>query len=319
MGFHPDPEPAVRSLVVAKGGWVKLTPRSRSVPVLRCRKVRSGLQADDVSAGGDDRQCWCGAADAVCCECGSGPPVEIGADPKSVFRDTGADGAGTGYVGDVFLVGQPGDVSALLLGFEELSSESWRLGFRNIDPATDRDSTWVDADNPPDVIQPWVEVRRFTYRTAAIVSVRQPRDIVVDPILRAAYVTRVDFDGQATSHDVTVIDMRTHSVSATIDAGSLPGPCRSQTRRSGAPPGVRRQLRGGIDGQIVGDRHRRQDAVGHRDHPGRQDRRRCRFRPADAGGLRGERGRRHDVGDRFGDQDRHRHRRGRRPSRRPLF
>ena len=218
MGFTLYPQPAVRSLVVGKGGARVDTDflQRAGTPLPEFAGIYAQMMFLRVAMIAGDAA----APSTLFLTAGSGPSVEIGTDPRSVFRATG--GAGTGVVGDVFLVTGPGNAFQVMVGFEELTSEAWKLGIRNNDPAADLDFTWVVADNAGETNQPWVDVRRFGYHTAAVVALKQPRGIAVDAALRTAYVAVVDFDGQHNSDDVSVIDTVTHSITGTLTAGLFP-------------------------------------------------------------------------------------------------
>ena len=218
MGFTLYPQPAVRSLVVAKGGARVDTDflQRAGTPLPEFAGIYAQMMFLRVAMIAGDAA----APPTLFLTAGNGPSVEIGTDPRSVSRATG--GAGTGVVGDVFLVAGPGNTFQVMVGFEELTSEAWKLGIRNNDPAADLDFTWVVADNAGETNQPWVDVRRFGYHTAAVVAVKQPRGIAVDAALHSTYVAVVDFDGQHTSHDVSVIDTVTHSIIGTLTAGLFP-------------------------------------------------------------------------------------------------
>ncbi|MCG2622416.1 hypothetical protein LVY72_10880 [Arthrobacter sp. I2-34] len=86
---------------------------------------------------------------------GQGPAVVAGAQSRPVFRATAASGAGTGFVGDVFLVPAPEGVVQFVVGFDRDTTEEWGLGIRNTDPGTERWFTWVVADNDAEVVDPW--------------------------------------------------------------------------------------------------------------------------------------------------------------------
>ena len=101
------------------------------------------------------------AAPTVFMRAGQGPAVAVATATQPVFRATRPDGAGTGFVGDVFLVPGEGNVLRVLLGFDRATVETWTLGIRNNDPSAERQFTWVVADSEAETVQPWVDPRSF--------------------------------------------------------------------------------------------------------------------------------------------------------------
>ncbi|MCI9870558.1 hypothetical protein [Arthrobacter humicola] len=100
-------------------------------------------------------------APTVFMQAGRGPAVAVAAATQPVFRATRPDGAGTGFVGDVFLVPGVGNVLRLVVGFDRATEETWTLGIRNNDPSAERHFTWVVADSEAETVQPWVDPGSF--------------------------------------------------------------------------------------------------------------------------------------------------------------
>jgi IPT/TIG domain len=91
---------------------------------------------------------------------GTGPPVVVTTEATAMFRESGI-GGGVGFVGDVSLTQPAGNVVEIMVGFDQVSTETWKLGIHNNDPTTDRLYTWVVADSAAEAAQPWVDPATF--------------------------------------------------------------------------------------------------------------------------------------------------------------
>ncbi|MCG2622419.1 hypothetical protein LVY72_10895 [Arthrobacter sp. I2-34] len=156
MVFGLFPDPAAGPLPVAAGGRAEAAfGQLAGAPLPEFAGVYERMMFIRVAVLGGT------VAPEVSVRAGRGPLVAVSAASRPVFRATGPGGAGTGFVGDVFLVPGPGGVPQVAVGFDRNTVEDWALGIRNLDPSADRLFTWVVADNPAEVVQPWVDPASF--------------------------------------------------------------------------------------------------------------------------------------------------------------
>jgi hypothetical protein len=157
MAFHLFPDPQVAPLTVDRSGGRVDTSFGQLAgePLPEFAGIYERMMFVRVAAVGGS------VAPTVFLRAGQGPAVEVSAASRPVFRAKAAGGAGTGFVGDVFLAPGAGNVLQILVGFDRDTMEEWVLGIRNNDPAAERQFTWVVADNAADTAQPWVDPASF--------------------------------------------------------------------------------------------------------------------------------------------------------------
>jgi hypothetical protein len=98
---------------------------------------------------------------------GDGDPVTLTDKESPIHRAPGE----SGYVGDVWLdAREPDDVYRIFVGFDELTTERWRLLVRNTDPSNPFTFTAVVARQPMDTLQPWIDVTPATMRFDLLVG-----------------------------------------------------------------------------------------------------------------------------------------------------
>jgi hypothetical protein len=156
MVFSLFPDPAGAPLTVAGNGRVDVafTQRAGAPPANQAGIYAQMMYMRVAMIAGTE-------APELFLQAGDGPSVAVTADTTPVHRGTGAGGVGTGFVGDVTLAAQDGNVFQITLGFEAVTTEAWRLGIHNTDPTAARLYTWAVADTADDTAQPWVEPATF--------------------------------------------------------------------------------------------------------------------------------------------------------------
>jgi hypothetical protein len=153
MGFMLFPDPKLAALTVDRNGGRVDTSFSQltGAPLPEFSGIYARMMFIRVAMLGGS------VAPTMFLRAGQGPPVAVSTSSQPVFRATTAGGAGTGFVGDVFLAPGSDNVLRVLVGFDRETVEVWKLGIGNNDPAVERQFTWVVADNPADAAQPWVD------------------------------------------------------------------------------------------------------------------------------------------------------------------
>lgn len=164
MGFKQFPDPQVTPLTLGPGGGRLDSSFSQlvGVPLPEFTGIYARMMFLTVAMIGGS------VAPTVFLRAGQGPAVAVSTATQPVFRSTGPGGAGTGFVGDVFLAPGSGNVLRGLMGFDRDTEEAWTLGIRNNDPASDRQFTWVVADNLADAAQPWADPASYAPEFAAV-------------------------------------------------------------------------------------------------------------------------------------------------------
>jgi hypothetical protein len=153
FGLFPDP--VVGPLPVAAGGLAEAGfDQFAGEPVPEFAGVYERMMFIRVAVLGG------AAVPAVLLRAGSGPAVEVAAASRPVFRAKAAAGAGTGFVGDVFLAPAPESVVQVVVGFDRDTVEQWVLGIRNLD-GQERWFTWVVAGSAGEAVQPWADPASF--------------------------------------------------------------------------------------------------------------------------------------------------------------
>ncbi|MCG2622418.1 IPT/TIG domain-containing protein [Arthrobacter sp. I2-34] len=164
MGFKQFPDPQVTPLTLGSGGGRLDSPFSQlaGAPLPEFTGIYARMMFIRVAMIGGS------VPPTVFLRAGQGPAVAVSTATQPVFRSTGPGGAGTGFVGDVFLAPGSGNVLRILMGFDRDTVEAWTLGIRNNDPVSDRQFTWVVADNPADAAQPWADPASYAPGFAAV-------------------------------------------------------------------------------------------------------------------------------------------------------
>ena len=155
MGFSLFPDPPVKPLAIPANGSVDsaLLQRAGAPPpdlagvYPQVMFVRLAMIGGTVLPG-------------LVMTAGTGPPVVVTTEATPMFRESGI-GGGAGFVGDVSLTQPAGNVFQIMVGFDQMSTETWKLGIHNNDPAAARLYTWVVADSAADAAQPWVDPATF--------------------------------------------------------------------------------------------------------------------------------------------------------------
>ena len=161
MGFTLFPDPPVAPLTVTVGGRADAAfAQLAGDPLPELADIYALMMFVRVAMIGGIH------APTVFLQAGRGPAVAVTAATQPVFRATDPDGGGTGFVGDVFLVLQAdvpgaGTVTAVVVGFDRATEETWTLGVRNNDPSAERYFTCVVADSESEAVQTWVDPASF--------------------------------------------------------------------------------------------------------------------------------------------------------------
>jgi DNA-binding beta-propeller fold protein YncE len=143
------------------------------------------------------------AAPGLLVAAGTGTPVQVTPDTQAVYSAPGD----TGYVGDVWSKPLAANVIEILVGLVSANpAVGWRLGIRNTD-ATDRDFTFVVADQEAETAQPWADPGPLKYKVKdKVVLPTSPQGIAIDPDTRRVYATLALEGAFPSPSQIAVID-----------------------------------------------------------------------------------------------------------------
>jgi hypothetical protein len=165
MGFNLFPDPPVAPLLVGSNARLdSVFTQHAGTPLPELAGVYAQMMFVRVAMIGGT------LAPSFFVTAGVGPSVLVTTDPTPVYRETAVGGAGTGFVGDAFLIEESANVFQILVGLDQSTAETWKLGIRNNDPAADRLYTWVAADSAAETVQPWVNPVTFAPAFAEAIS-----------------------------------------------------------------------------------------------------------------------------------------------------
>jgi YVTN family beta-propeller protein len=134
---------------------------------------------------------------------GTGDAIEVSNNEQGVFAAKSA-GKPQRYLGDVWLDTIGFYVYDITMGFVSADTGlAWRLTIGNTDNAEGQ-FTWVVADDPSDIVQPWVDPGPADLQVAATIAVNgKPMCMDVDLDGHTVYV------GQSKADSLAVIDLST--------------------------------------------------------------------------------------------------------------